>query len=372
MQLINDLSVKLKRYESEINTTIARVMRSGWLVLGPEVEGFETAFANYHSSKHCVGVANGTDALELALRSIGVNSGSLVATVANAGAYTTTAASCIGASLLYMEVAKDSQCVTLEAVNSALDAGADAIVVTHLFGRVVPEIKQIAELCEQRGIPLVEDCAQAHGASLDDQLAGTFGSIASFSFYPTKNLGALGDGGAIVTNQQQYADKVRQLRQYGWKGKYEIGVNGGRNSRLDTIQAAVLSDFLTHLDAWNDERIDIALKYEQQIVHPMVSKPLIDSVDSTKKNRPFVAHLYVIQTPQRDSLQEHLKQKQIMSEVHYPIPDHLQTVVSDGESDIQLPVTEALAETILTLPCYPGMSLQQVNHVIESVNSWIA
>lgn len=370
MQLINDLSVKLKRYEVEINETVARVMRSGWLVLGPEVDRFEAAFANYHACDHCVGVANGTDALELALRALGVNSNSLVATVANAGAYTTTAASCIGASLLYMEVEESSQCVTFESVKAALDAGADVIVVTHLFGRVVPDIKQIAALCEERNIPLVEDCAQAHGASLGGRLAGAFGSIASFSFYPTKNLGALGDGGAVVTNVQEYADKVRQLRQYGWKGKYEIGIDGGRNSRLDTVQAAVLSDFLLHLDTWNDERIEIAVEYNKGIVHPMVIKPRLESLGSEKGGRPYVAHLYVIQSSQRDSLKKHLEQREIMSEVHYPIPDHHQAVVSGSAPDLQLPVTDRLAETILTLPCYPGMSQDQVNHVIESVNSW--
>lgn len=367
MQLINDLSVKLDRYDHEIRTAIDRVIRSGWLVLGPEVEKFEASFAGFHSIEHCVSVANGTDALELALRALGITSGSCVATVANAGAYTTTAVNSIGASTYFLEVNKDSQCTTLESVTLALDNGVDSVVVTHLFGRIVPEIEQIAELCERRGVPLLEDCAQAHGASLDGKLAGTFGDIASFSFYPTKNLGALGDGGAVITGNGLYANVVKQLRQYGWKGKYEIGIEGGRNSRLDAIQAAILTEFLPHLDLWNDERVKIARRYDSEIVHPAISKPFV-SDDSGDKS--YVAHLYVIQVRSRDQLKEHLKKAEILSDVHYPVPDHCQELVLGLGVSVSLPITEVLASSILTLPCYPGMSPQQVSHVIESVNSW--
>lgn len=369
MQLINDLSVKLKRYENEISSSINRVIKSGWLVLGPEVAQFEQSFAEYHASKYCVGVANGTDALELALRAVDINPGSVVATVANAGAYTTTALNSIGATPYFLEVDKSSHCVTIEAVQSALNQAVDAIVVTHLFGRVVPDILKIAELCKKSGVPLLEDCAQAHGASLSGKLAGTFGDIASFSFYPTKNLGALGDGGAVVTNSQTYAGIVSQLRQYGWKGKYEIGLGGGRNSRLDAIQAALLSGFLTHLDGWNDERIDIAMRYNAEINHSAISKPLVHQEHGDK---PYVAHLYVLQTSERESLMQHLMDHEILSDVHYPIPDHKQQILSSSAADVSLPVTEALAKTILTLPCYPGMSEEQVSHVIKSVNSWAA
>lgn len=369
MQLINDLSVKLKRYESEINASISRVIKSGWLVLGPEVERFEASFADYHARGYCVGVANGTDALELALRALGVEPGSKVATVANAGAYTTTALNSIGALPYFLEVDKNSQCTTLDSVVTALDSGVDAVVTTHLFGRVVPEIAQIANICEQRGIPLLEDCAQAHGASLDNKLAGSFGDIASFSFYPTKNLGALGDGGAVITDSQAYAQAVTQLRQYGWKGKYDIGLQGGRNSRLDTIQAALLSEFLLHLDDWNDERLEIARRYNAEINHSMVAKPLVNQEHDSK---PYVAHLYVVQTSRRDDLMEHLKKQNILSDVHYPIPDHKQEIILASAVDVSLPVTELLAQSILTLPCYPGMSQGQTSHVIDAVNSWAA
>jgi aminotransferase EvaB len=367
MQLINDLSVKLKRYEKEISASINRVIQSGWLVLGPEVERFEASFADYQTSEYCVSVANGTDALELALRALSIKSDHLVATVANAGAYTTTALNCIGASAYFLDVDPISQCATFRSVEAALDFGVNAVVVTHLFGRVVPEIAEIAELCAKRGVPLLEDCAQAHGASLASKLAGSFGNIASFSFYPTKNLGALGDGGAITTNDKAYAQAVTQLRQYGWKDKYEIGMSGGRNSRLDAIQAALLSEFLPHLDEWNDERVSIALRYDAEITNPLVSKP---PISRDQDGRPYVAHLYVVQTPSRDDLREYLKEQKIQSDVHYPIPDHKQETISDSVVDVSLPVTELLAQNILTLPCYPGMSQDQVQHVIESVNSW--
>lgn len=369
MQLINDLSVKLKRYENQISASINRVVQSGWLVLGPEVERFEGCFAEYHARKYCVSVANGTDALELALRALSIKPGSQVATVANAGAYTTTALNSIGASPHFLEVDKRSQCATLESVKAALDFGVDAVVITHLFGRVVPEVVQITELCEQRGVPLLEDCAQAHGASLGTKLVGSFGNIASFSFYPTKNLGALGDGGAVITDNKGYAQAVTQLRQYGWKGKYEIGLEGGRNSRLDAIQAALLSDFLPHLDEWNDERFSIALRYDSEITNPRISKPPIGQAQNGK---PYVAHLYVIQTSSRDDLRQHLKEQKILSDVHYPIPDHRQEIISASFMDVSLPVTELLAQNILTLPCYPGMSQNQISHVIEAVNSWAA
>lgn len=369
MQLINDLSVKLKRYEKQINRAIARVIESGWLVLGPEVEKFEGSFADYQARKYCVSVANGTDALELALRAIGVQTGEVVATVANAGAYSTTAINSIGAVPHFLEVDQNSQCASFDAVKRAVDLGVKAVVVTHLFGRVTPDIVEIAELCKRKGVPLLEDCAQAHGASLAGTLAGAFGDIASFSFYPTKNLGALGDGGAVVTNSASAAKTVRQLRQYGWSGKYEIQLHGGRNSRLDAIQAALLNEFLPHLDEWNDQRLSIARRYDAEIINHSVTKP---KVSHDAEDRSYVAHLYVIQAQSRDSLRAHLSQHKIMTDVHYPIPDHRQQTAAANSTNVVLPITETLADHILTLPCYPGMSSQQVNHVIKSVNSWAA
>ena len=315
MLQINDLSARISSHGARIKAAIARVVDSGWLVLGPEVKHFEVSFADYLGANHCVSVANGTDAIELALRALGVGPGTRVATAANAGMYTGTALAAIGASPWFMDVDFDSRNVTLSEVVRAVEAGAEAIVVTHLYGLAAEDIGSIADYCRQKRVWLLEDCAQAHGARIDGRHVGTFGDAASFSFYPTKNLGALGDGGAVVTNHQAVADKVQLLRQYGWTAKYRVQVQGARNSRLDEMQAAVLSELLPFLDEANAQRRVIARKYRSGISHPLVKVPGHDG-------ESYVGHLYVVTSPHRDLLREHLRAKGIASEVHYPIPDH--------------------------------------------------
>ncbi len=265
LQQINDLSAKINTYQTQIRTSIDRVLARGWLVLGPEVEQFERAFAAYLGIGYCMGLANGTDAIELALKAIGISPGDRVATVANAGMYTTTAVLTIGAEPHFMDVDLDTRVVTLDEVRKAIQAGVKAVVVTHLYGLAIPEMTAIADYCAQKNIFLIEDCAQAHGAQIDGRYVGTFGVASSFSFYPTKNLGALGDGGAVVTHHPQLAEKLRQLRQYGWIKKYSVEMAGARNSRLDEIQAAVLLGLLPHLDEANNRRREIAARYSTSI-----------------------------------------------------------------------------------------------------------
>ncbi|NND01128.1 MAG: erythromycin biosynthesis sensory transduction protein eryC1, partial [Gammaproteobacteria bacterium] len=221
MQLINDLSLKLDQNATLIDESIRRVMSNGWLVLGPEVQRFEELFADYIGVEHCVGLANGTDAIELGLRAMGITAGAAVATVANAGGYTVTALNMIGARPVFMDVDQASRLVTFSAVEDAIEAGVTAVVVTHLFGLAVPEIARIADLCAVRGVYLFEDCAQAHGACVEGRRVGSFGDAAGFSFYPTKNLGALGDAGAVICNSPELTEKIRMLRQYGWSEKYK-------------------------------------------------------------------------------------------------------------------------------------------------------
>lgn len=368
MQLINDLSVKLNTYKTMINASVERVVASGWLVLGPEVQQFERAFADYNQVAHCASVANGTDALELALKALGVGPGDVVVTVANAGGYTATALSAVGATPLFVDVGLESQCMALASLEVALSQKVKAVVVTHLFGRATPDIIKIAQLCKQAHIPLLEDCAQAHGAMINGKRVGSFGDAAAFSFYPTKNLGALGDGGAVISHDQSTDDRVRQLRQYGWQGKYDIGCGGGRNSRLDELQAALLSDFLPHLDDWNTQRLSIASQYEENIEHGAIEKPKFDAGSGH-----YVAHLYVIQSDHRDSLKQHLRENEVLTDIHYPIPDHQQKVLAElngGFKHDTLEVTEGLSRRILTLPCYPGMTEEQVENVVQSVNGW--
>lgn len=363
MQQINNLSAKIDKYKPQIKSSINRVIASGWLVLGPEVKQFESSFAAYLGAKHCVSLANGTDAIELALKSMGVGPGNRVATVANAGMYTTTAILAIGADPYFMDVNLETCGATLAEIERAVEAGVNAVVVTHLYGRAIPEISQIARYCTQIGVPLLEDCAQAHGSQVNGKRVGTFGDAASFSFYPTKNLGALGDGGAVITNSAELAEKVGLLRQYGWTSKYQVEVAGARNSRLDEIQAAVLSEFLPHLDAGNARRRQIAGRYSKLILNSNVTVAKETGLD-------YVAHLYVIRSVNRDSLREHLGRLSIASDIHYPIPDYRQPVFGQRFSKVQLEVTERLANEVLTLPCYPEMSDEAVDYVIEAVNAW--
>jgi dTDP-4-amino-4,6-dideoxygalactose transaminase len=308
-------------------------------------------------------VANGTDALELAMRAVGVRNGQRVATVANAGFYTSTAVRAIGAVPFFLDVDLETRVVTLKEVERALLEKVSAVVVTHLYGQAVPEIDEMAALCRTSGVPLIEDCAQAHGASIKGQRVGSFGDMGCFSFYPTKNLGALGDGGAVVCQTTELAERVGRLRQYGWQSKYHVELEGARNSRLDEIQAAILSSFLPLLDGWNARRREIAAAYTRGIDHPAVMLPAIGGED-------YVAHLYVVRTSRRTLLQKHLKDSGIASEVHYPVPDHRQAVLGDRFAALSLPHTEQLAQEALTLPCYPEMTDDDVRRVIAAIQAW--
>jgi dTDP-4-amino-4,6-dideoxygalactose transaminase len=360
---INDLCARIEGYKDKIKTATNRVIESGWLILGPEVKEFEQSFADFLGAVHCVSVANGTEAIELALRAFGVKQGDSVATVANAGMYTTTAMLAIGAEPFFLDVDLLSRNATLAEVERALAMGVSAVVVTHLYGLAAPEIRQIAMRCAQHGVPLLEDCAQAHGARVGGQRVGTFGDAASFSFYPTKNLGALGDGGAVVTASEAIAKKVTRLRQYGWSKKYQVEVGGARNSRLDEMQAAILSVFLPDLDAANIRRRQIATQYSSRIVHPEVLPP-------AQREDDYVAHLYVVRSARREALHEHLRKEGIAADVHYPIPDYRQPLFGNRFKSIHLENTELLSSEILTLPCYPEMTDVQVEQVVTAVNGW--
>lgn len=360
---LNNLSGRITNHRAEITSTIDKVVASGWFISGPEVKKFEEAFSTYLGAKHCIGVGNGTDALELALRAAGVKRGDLVATVANAGAYATTAILAIGASPFFLDVSPETSVTSVGEVEKAIQSGVKAVVCTHLYGLAVPDISEIARRCDKKGVFLLEDCAQAHGARINHKCAGTFGNAAAFSFYPTKNLGALGDGGAVIANDPDLAARVASLRQYGWSSKYRIELAGARNSRLDEIQAALLRFFLPQLDTQNQRRRQIAEQYSKGIQHPSVWTP-----QHTGEN--YVAHLYVIQSAQRDSLKVHLNTRQIGSDIHYPVPDYRQPVFGKQFHGVTLANTEFLAKNILTLPCYPEMTDSEVNQVISAVNEW--
>lgn len=355
---LNDLSRQIASLP-ELRTSLERVLASGRFILGTECSAFEREFADYCGVTDCVGVGNGTDALELMFRALGL-SGKRVATVANAGGYTSAALTIIGAMPVFVDVELETQLVNLAALHDVVSSGGvDAIVVTQLFG-LLPDMREICRLSGRFGIPVIEDCAQAHGARLSGKRAGSFGIAGCFSFYPTKNLGAIGDGGAITTNDAALAGRLRLLRQYGWTSKYRAELAGGRNSRLDELQAAVLRAKLPHLDRWNERRREIATRYSESITNPRISCP-------PKCGPEYVAHLYVVCCEDREAIRSHLSQWGIATDVHYPTPDHRQPKTTET---VMLPVTERLAEQVLSLPCFPELTDDEIAVVIKNVNNW--
>lgn len=360
-------SAQAAQADLDLLPIMQRVLDSHWYVLGREVATFEQAFADYTGVAHCIGVANGTDALELALRAAGVQAGDLVMTVANAGFYSATAIRAIGATPCYVDVDLHDRTLSPGALASQLAAQRPtAIVVTHLYGQMAA-MDALVPMAQAAGIPLIEDCAQAHGAQRQGQRAGSLGTLGCFSFYPTKNLGAIGDGGAVVTADSRLAERVRQLRQYGWGDKYHVQMAGGRNSRLDELQAAILAAKLPLLDTHNAQRRAIAARYNQAFA----DLPLICPVSV---GDDFVAHLYVLATPQRAALATWLADHGVATAIHYPLADPQQTVLAGGADTRlkHLPHTRRLTAEILTLPCFVGLEADQQDRVIGLVRDFFA
>jgi dTDP-4-amino-4,6-dideoxygalactose transaminase len=348
----------------DLREPIDRVLRSHHYILGAEVQGFEAEFARYIGVAHCVAVANGTDALEIALRALGVASGDRVVTAANAGFYASTAIHAVAGTPLYADIDDERMTLAPAAVERALAHRPKAVIVTHLYGRLA-DVEAIASLCRAAGVALVEDCAQAHGAALRGRRAGSFGDIACFSFYPTKNLGAAGDGGAITTNHEGLERRSRQLRQYGWSRKYAVDVAGGRNSRLDEIQAAVLRAKLPTLDAQNAERRRLAARYDTAFAQLPLRVAGSRAADD-------VVHLYVVRTRRRDQLRSALLEAGIGSDIHYPVADHSQAAYAKQAAAVELPLTEAACRECLSLPCFPGLSDAEQDQVIEAVRAFFS
>jgi dTDP-3-amino-2,3,6-trideoxy-4-keto-D-glucose/dTDP-3-amino-3,4,6-trideoxy-alpha-D-glucose/dTDP-2,6-dideoxy-D-kanosamine transaminase len=341
--------------EEELRNAVHRVLSSRRYVLGEEVAAFEREFAEFCGTSACIGVANGTDALELALRGVGIAHGDRVATVANAGYYTCTALAAIGAQPVFVDI-DETLTLSTAALEKALP-DVKAIVVTHLYGRLAA-IEEIVALAGRYELPVIEDCAQAHGAQRGGRLAGSFGVAGCFSFYPTKNLGAIGDGGAIVTSDRNLVARARSLRQYGWSAKYCVDHPGGRNSRLDELQAAFLRVKLPRLAAWNADRVLIARRYCEGLDGLGLVLP-------RWRDGEYVAHLFVVRSHDRDAVRARLSMQGIGTDVHYPIADYRQPVRA-AFSHSDLPATEAACNEVLTLPCYPGLTTGEVQRVIDA------
>ena len=353
-----DLGAVNRPLRPEFEAAIARVVASGRYVLGPEVEAFEREFASFCGAEHCVGVGNGTQAIELVLRALGVGPGDEVVTVAHTAFPTAAGISATGATPVFVDVDPGTHCMSPAALADAVTARTRAVVPVHLYGRCA-DMDAIRALAADAGVPVVEDAAQAHGASRGGRRAGGLGHAAAFSFYPTKNLGALGDGGAVVTDDADLAARVRQLRNYGEKAK-DVNVEVGQNSRLDELQAAVLRVKLPHLEAWNGERRRIAATYDERLAGAAVTTPAPDDGS--------VHHLYVVRSGERDALRSHLLAAGIGTQVHYPTPVHLQPAYR-GRARIPaaLEVTERLAAEVLSLPCHPGLSKRAVDEVAQAL-----
>ncbi|MGY0797616.1 DegT/DnrJ/EryC1/StrS family aminotransferase [Lysobacter sp. A286] len=362
---LNSLSRHIGPVQSELIRAASTVIESGFYVLGPNVAAFEREFAAYCGAPHCVGVANGTDALELALKAVGVEPGDRVAVTANAAMYGASATYAAGAKVVFVDIEPGCGTMDPECFAALLRDGQPlkSVIVTHLYGRMA-KIDEIVSMAHAAGVMVVEDCAQAHGARLSDgRRAGSIGDAGSFSFYPTKNLGALGDGGAIVTRHEHVATRAAQLRQYGWTSKYTNEIPGGRNSRLDEIQAAMLSVMLPMLDGWNARRRGIANRYSREIRNPRIEVPVV-------LGDQYVAHLYVVRCDSREELRAHLDTNGVQSEVHYPNPDHRQPCHQGSFDSLTLAVTESDAATVLSLPCFPELTDAEVGRVVDACNSF--
>lgn len=340
---------------AELDAAIGRVLDSGRFLLGEEGRAFEREFAAAMGAGHAVGVASGTDAVELALRAVGVGPGDEVVTQANTCVPTVTGIVRAGGTPVLCDVDPSSAVMDLDSLAAAIGERTRAVVPVHLYGQCA-DTEAIAELCEPRGIPVVEDCAQAHGASLRGRSAGTIGAAAAFSFYPTKNLGALGDGGAVVTGDEDIAARLRLLRHYGQTDRYRHG-SFGVNSRLDEIQAAVLRAKLPHLAEWTEQRREIAARYAAALRDTPV-EPLAELED-----RRHVFHLYVVRAPDRDRLQADLQDRGVATLIHYPIPIHRQPPFAALAADGSLENSEALCASVLSLPLFPGLTDEEVEQV---------
>jgi len=352
-------------HRMEIDAAIKRVLESGWYILGREVEAFEKEFASFLEVTHAIGVGNGTDALELALRACSIGPGDLVFTVSHTAVATVAAIELVGATPVLVDIDPDAYTMDPQSLAEALvhpPAGKPkAIIPVHLYGQAA-DMPAILELARKYKLQVIEDCAQSHGATLDGRMTGTFGDMAAFSFYPTKNLGALGDGGMVVTPDAALAERVRLLRQYGWRTRYVSEIAGG-NSRLDEEQAAILRVKLEFLKSENLRRNELAGLYDNLLRDTGLTLPKVRS------GAAHVYHQYVVGTSsQRDALAAHLKQEGIGTTIHYSLPVHLQPAYSKCLSRVvPLSHTEKTACEVLSLPMYPQLTEGQVQHVCASI-----
>ena len=364
----------------EINTALARVVDSGWYILGPEVDAFEAEYAAYCEATHCIGLANGLDALHLALRAMGVGPGDEVIVPSNTYIATWLAVSQCGATPIPVEPDERTYNIDPSLIEAAITPRTKVILPVHLYGQPA-DMDPILAIARKHGLRVLEDGAQAHGARYKGQRLGAHGDAVAWSFYPGKNLGALGDGGAVTTNDPELADRIRLLRNYGSRVKYVNEVQG-YNSRLDPLQAAVLRVKLAHLDAWNARRAAVAAAYLQGLDgwnarRGSIAALYLSGLGECGLMLPQVPafadpawHLFVVRHPQRDALQQRLGEAGVGTLIHYPIPPHRQAAYADaGFAPEAFPLASQMADEVLSLPMGPHLSSESANHVVNAMRS---
>jgi dTDP-4-amino-4,6-dideoxygalactose transaminase len=360
-----DLKVQTEAIRAEIDSAVREVLDSGWYILGKQLAAFEEEFAAYHDVPHCVGVGSGMEALHLALLALGLGPGDEVITVPTTAAATVCAIQFAGATPVFADIEPATFTMDPASAAARVTSRTRALLPVHLYGQTA-EMDVLGDLARRHGLALVEDCAQAHGARHRGRLAGTFGEIACFSFYPTKNLGALGDAGALLTRDATLAGRLRMLRNYGERPdqRYCHAIPG-YNSRLDEIQAAILRVKLRHLDAWNTRRREIAAWYDTHLQNPALVLP------TERSGAMHVYHLYVPRCRQRDALRAHLAEQGVGTQIHYPIPLHLQEATASlGLGPGHCPEAERAAAEVISLPIYPELTEAQLRHVAAAVNAF--
>lgn len=358
-----DLGAAYRELHIQIDEAIRRVLASGWYIGGPEVERFETEYAAYCEADHCVGVGNGLDALSLVLTAMEVGPGDEVIVASNGFIATLLAVSRLGATLVLVEPDPATHNLDPVRVQAAITSRTRVVLPTHLYGQPA-DLDPLLEIARKHRLRLIEDAAQSHGARYKGRRIGAHGDAVTWSFYPSKNLGAMGDGGAVTTNDAEIAARVRQLGNYGSKERY-INEVRGVNSRLDPMQAAILSEKLPFLDQWNGRRRAVASAYASSLAG--LDGVILPSVPNWADP---VWHLYVIQSDNRDELQRRMADADIQTLIHYPVPPHRQQAYADlGFGPGSFPIAERLAESVLSLPMGPHLPDEQVQQVIEAVRS---
>lgn len=358
--LVN-LQMQYSEHEEEFDTAIKRVLVKGDFILGEELAIFEKKFAEFCDVKYCIGVASGTDALFFALKALDIESGDEVITVANTFIATTLAISMTGAKSVLIDMHPETYNIDVEKIEKAITKKTKVIIPVHLYGQPA-DMDAIKEIAKKYRLSILEDAAQAHGARYNGNRVGGLGDIAGFSFYPGKNLGAYGDGGAITTNNKKLAEKILLLRNWGSVVKYHHLVKG-YNSRLDTVQAAILNVKLKYIDLWNKRRREIASIYDKQFLDTGFITPKIHP------NAESTYHIYLIQVTRRDELLTYLKSKGIGAGIHYPIPLHLQKANKElGYKKGDFPITEKFSKKIISLPIYPEITVEEVQYIIHAIS----